>query len=131
MNCCVSSWLSGQGRFAITVAATALASVACGASGASTPPREQAAASNAEDEVNTESAPETQATSEPVDPCASGTCSQCGSALCLAGFYCEEEVSACGWLPQCANQLTCECVTAVLTECRCEERGQGIYLNCQ
>lgn len=131
MSSTFSSWLPGRVRFAVTIAMTVIVNVACGASGASTPPREQAAASDAEDEVDTESAPETPAQSEPVDPCASGTCSQCGNAVCLAGFYCEEAVSACGWLPQCANQLTCECVTAVLKDCSCEERGQGVYLSCR
>jgi hypothetical protein len=66
----------------------------------------------------------------PPDPCASGTCTKCGEAVCLSGFYCEEAVSACGWLPQCADSPSCECVSKVLSDCQCEERDGGVYVKC-
>lgn len=64
------------------------------------------------------------------DPCASGTCTPCGEALCLSGFYCEEAVSACGWVPDCAESPSCSCLEKYLEGCRCDERGGGVYVSC-
>ena len=103
---------------------------ACGGGAASS--AGSSSASGAE-EVEDESYGEesTSTAPESVDPCASGTCTHCGEALCLSGFYCEESESSCGWLPQCAGNLSCDCVGKVLTDCSCEEREGGVYLSCE
>jgi hypothetical protein len=103
---------------------------ACGGGGGATAPTETADAEESQETLESASEAEEQAPPAPVDPCASGTCSKCGEAVCLSGFYCEEAVSACGWLPQCADSPSCECVSKVLTNCECEERDGGVYVSC-
>jgi hypothetical protein len=67
----------------------------------------------------------------PRDPCASGTCTHCGDAVCLAGFYCEEAVSACGWVPECADIPSCDCLQTYLAGCDCDERSGGVFISCE
>jgi hypothetical protein len=69
-------------------------------------------------------------TAEPADPCASGTCTRCGEGVCLAGYYCEESVSACSWVPECVQAPSCGCLAKYLSGCSCEERGGGVYVTC-
>jgi hypothetical protein len=73
-----------------------------------------------------------------VDPrkaaCADGTCFECGPGLCPKGFYCDQKApggAACAWLPECAQSPSCGCIERVLQGCACEERGGGIFVNCQ
>lgn len=104
--------------------------LACGGGAANSAGSSSASgADDAENESYGESS--TAPAPEPVDPCASGTCTHCGEAVCLSGFYCEESESSCGWLPQCASDLSCDCIGKVLTDCSCEEREGGVYLTCE
>ncbi|RYZ05522.1 MAG: hypothetical protein EOO73_19935 [Myxococcales bacterium] len=76
-----------------------------------------------------------EASSKPAGPsCDDGTCSQCGSGICPAGWYCDEKASggaACSWLAECAEKATCGCVTRVLgSACKCREEGGGLKVAC-
>lgn len=63
--------------------------------------------------------------------CDEGQCFQCGDAICPQGFYCDEALAACGWLPACtANQLTCECLTKNLSQCSCTEQDGHLTVKC-
>lgn len=62
--------------------------------------------------------------------CQGSQCASCGSAVCLEGFYCDEQAMACSWLPQCADEFGCDCITKVLPKCVCEERDGGTYVTC-
>ena len=66
--------------------------------------------------------------------CEDGTCFACGEGLCPTGFYCDESAvggPACGWLPECARETSCSCVEGVLgTDCSCDERDDGVYIDC-
>lgn len=104
--------------------------VACAGAASSTPAHDSSSAESGTEEDDAPYVSGEEAVGEPPDPCASGTCSSCGEGVCLVGFYCEESVSACGWLPQCADAMDCECVQSVLSDCSCEERGQGVYVDC-
>ena len=64
------------------------------------------------------------------DPCADGSCAPCGKAVCLSGFWCDEQTEACSWLPECADHLDCACVSRAMPDCECEERGGGVYVRC-
>jgi hypothetical protein len=64
------------------------------------------------------------------DSCDDGSCVPCGDAVCLPGLFCEENKSACGWLPQCAEHFNCECLEKELAGCSCEERSGGVFVNC-
>lgn len=64
-------------------------------------------------------------------PCAGESCSRCGQAACLAGFFCEEASSACSWLPNCAQDLSCSCLQAEMPNCDCEERDGDVFVNCR
>jgi len=66
--------------------------------------------------------------------CDDGTCSKCGSGICLAGWYCDEKASgggACSWLSECAEKPSCGCVTRVLgASCKCREEDGGLKVAC-
>ncbi|MCA9593512.1 MAG: hypothetical protein KC776_09390 [Myxococcales bacterium] len=72
---------------------------------------------------------------EPAGPtlpsCDDGTCFQCGEGLCPKGFYCDEKATggaACSWLPECAADASCGCVTKVLgSDCSCTEKSGGVF----
>ena len=75
------------------------------------------------------------AESKPKGPsCDDGTCSLCGSGICPAGWYCDENASggaACSWLTECADKPSCSCVTRVLgSSCKCREEGGGLKVSC-
>jgi hypothetical protein len=68
------------------------------------------------DEQSTSDTPSTREISKGPN-CDDGTCSKCGSGICLAGWYCDEKAGgggACSWLAECADKPTCACVTRVL-----------------
>ena len=104
-------------------------SLACGGSEASTPPPRSATASE-----NAAFPEQTRVTAdevpEPASPCAGSDCFECGDAVCLPGFYCDETRGVCSWLPACGQQTGCDCVQQTLSDCRCEQRANGIYANC-
>jgi len=104
--------------------------VACGGGGGSQSEPETPGSASADTSSDVQSFGEEDAPAPPADPCASGTCTPCGDAVCLSGFYCEEAVSACGWLPECADAPSCECLEHSLPDCSCEERGGGVYVAC-
>lgn len=66
--------------------------------------------------------------------CDDGTCSLCGSGICPAGWYCDENASggaACSWLTECADKPSCSCITRVLgSACKCREEGGGLKVSC-
>ncbi len=67
----------------------------------------------------------------PEDACAGGTCFHCGEeAVCLEGFFCDEGASACGWVPECARETSCECLQEKLSGCTCTERDGGFFVQC-
>lgn len=68
---------------------------------------------------------------EPQGPCNGADCFQCGDAVCLPGFYCDEPRGVCSWLPQCEQGTGCECIERILPGCRCEMREGGVYVDCQ
>ena len=66
--------------------------------------------------------------------CEDGTCSPCGDAVCPTGYYCDEGVSpaVCSWLPECAREPSCNCLTRRLgNACACEARDNGLYVKCE
>lgn len=77
---------------------------------------------------------ESGARGTPESRCADDACFVCGEGLCPRGYYCDGDASggpACGWLPECAQKATCDCVTGVLgASCRCEERDGGVFVEC-
>jgi hypothetical protein len=85
------------------------------------------------EEESAKDAPSTREMSK--DPsCDDGTCSKCGSGICLAGWYCDEKAGgggACSWLAECAEKPTCACVTRVLgASCKCREEGGALKVAC-
>jgi hypothetical protein len=63
--------------------------------------------------------------------CDDGTCTMCGTSLCPTGWYCDEKLSACSWLPACVDKHTCACVTRVLgSSCKCREDSGGLKVAC-
>jgi len=116
----------------ILAALASLALGGCGGSGPAEPNTPQAEV----DSEPSDSAPDEQwddtTSEEPVqlDPCADGSCSQCGDAVCLSGFYCNESAGACGWLPECVKTPSCTCLERSMPQCSCEERDGGLYVNC-
>jgi hypothetical protein len=109
------------------------AGLACSCGGSHEPAPATAAAVPTEDSA-TEANPEADAVeSEPPakpDQCAEGTCTPCGDAVCLNGFYCDEGAQACGWVPACAKEPSCECLQEALPGCSCEAREAGLFVHC-
>ena len=64
------------------------------------------------------------------DPCAAGSCTRCGEAVCLKGFFCDEGAGACAWIPSCADATDCGCLEQALDGCSCAEREGGLYVTC-
>ena len=63
--------------------------------------------------------------------CDDGTCSMCGTSLCPHGWYCDEKLSACSWLPACVEKPTCACVSRVLgSGCKCREESGALKVAC-
>ncbi|MBN2192370.1 MAG: hypothetical protein JW751_06105 [Polyangiaceae bacterium] len=66
--------------------------------------------------------------------CTDDSCFNCGDSFCMVGWYCDLSLSggpACTPLPECDGAADCDCVSAALGgNCRCEERGGGLYLTC-
>jgi hypothetical protein len=63
--------------------------------------------------------------------CDDGTCSPCGDGICPSGWYCDEKAGACSWLPECADKVSCSCVTRVLgAACKCREEAGGLKVTC-
>ncbi|HEX2735470.1 MAG TPA: hypothetical protein VHM70_27905 [Polyangiaceae bacterium] len=67
---------------------------------------------------------------KPVDACEGGGCTHCGDAVCLTGFYCDEGVQACAWVPDCGKEPSCGCIEKALSGCSCVERDGGLYVHC-
>lgn len=65
------------------------------------------------------------------ESCTEQECFHCGTSMCLPGFYCDQEVRACGWLPQCAPTPSCACLLQHLPSCTCELRDGDAFINCQ
>lgn len=108
------------------------ATLAFGCGGSNEPAPATAAAVTSEAEAE-QSTPEEAVESEPppaADACAEGTCTHCGDALCLNGFYCDEGAQACGWVPACAKEPSCECLQQALPGCSCEAREGGLFVRC-
>jgi hypothetical protein len=113
---------------------------ACGGGSVTTEPKSGADASNAADSSEAERGQEDGETSseasasrqEPQGPkCDDGTCSQCGSSICLTGWYCDEKASACSWLAECADKPSCSCVSRVLgSGCKCREEAGALKVAC-
>lgn len=111
---------------------------ACGGASAGSNARAESAhekPSHEPDEASAsdDSAPEEEAPK--AGPCDDGTCSPCGSGVCLTGWYCDESASggpACGWLPQCAQKSSCACLSGKLgAGCKCSEQGGGLHVSCK
>src|SRR5258707_10172659 len=69
----------------------------------------------------------------PADRCTDGTCFPCGSGYCPNGFYCDlgtKGGAACGWLPACAKEASCACVTRAFGACTCATESGGAQLSC-
>jgi hypothetical protein len=64
--------------------------------------------------------------------CTDETCFACGEGLCLKGMYCDATAGpGCSWLPECAKQPSCACITRVLgKDCKCDESGGGPLVEC-
>ena len=65
--------------------------------------------------------------------CDDGSCTPCGDSQCPSGWYCDESAKggpACGWLPECANKLSCGCLGKTFSSCQCEEKSGGVHLSC-
>jgi len=110
-----------------------LGGAGCGGAASEQPPLgapASAAADSSEDEELTSGATQR----EPESRCSDGSCFECGSGLCPAGFYCDEDAvggAACSWLPSCPQEPSCACVTRALgAGCRCEERAGGLHVSC-
>src|SRR5688500_13534287 len=97
---------------------TLLVAGACGGSTAGTTAESAERRSGGRDTSNGDSADETAETggAEPSAPrrpsCEDSTCFECGSGICMTGFYCDEGAqggSACSWLPECAGKASCAC----------------------
>lgn len=126
----VGSSAIGSNR-ALALLLAASAACACGASNEPAPAT-AAAVTPAEPDAES-NAPEGAVESEPpaaADACAEGTCTHCGEALCLNGFYCDEGAQACGWVPACAKEPNCECLQQALPGCSCEAREGGLFVRC-
>ena len=72
---------------------------------------------------------------EPSGPnCDDGTCFLCGDGICPTGAYCDENAqggAACAWLPECAKEPNCGCITGVLgANCSCDDSSGGPIVNC-
>jgi hypothetical protein len=59
--------------------------------------------------------------------CSDGTCFSCGDGFCPKGFYCDRKSGGCSWLPECAQEASCACVSRVLSDCSCTEDSGGVY----
>lgn len=97
---------------------------------------EQSASSEGSEDGDEEAASSASAADDkPRGPnCDDGTCSVCGSGICPAGWYCDENASggaACSWLTECADKPSCGCITRVLgSACKCREEGGGLKVSC-
>lgn len=114
----------------------------CGGAAAGAEPK-AAAADDAEatdvsaNGAQSESADADEASAGPEKPrgpnCDDGTCSECGSGICPTGWYCDESApggAACAWLKECAEKVSCGCVTKVLgSACKCRDES-GIKVSC-
>lgn len=81
-------------------------------------------------ETNTEAEAVESEPPAKLDKCAEGTCTHCGDAVCLNGFYCDEGAQACGWVPACAKDPSCQCLQQALPGCSCEAREAGLFVRC-
>jgi hypothetical protein len=119
---------------------TLMAAAACGGSTAGTEAEsaERSGARKAAESDSTDEATESGGSGEPSAPrrpsCEDGTCFECGSGICMTGFYCDDGAqggAACSWLPDCAGRASCACLKRALgSDCECEERGGGVHLKC-
>jgi hypothetical protein len=120
---CTGRWLAGFGFGCLVVA--------CGGQNpsAATPAATEPALApaTAADEAATPDAPTPAAKPQ---ACNDATCAPCGETLCPNGFYCDETLGACSWVPECAGALSCECLEKRVGACSCEARGNGIYVSC-
>ena len=109
------------------------ASVLCSCGSRNEPaPATAAAATPAATDEESSARPEAVESEPPpaADACAEGSCTHCGEALCLTGFYCDEGAQACGWVPACAKEPSCECLQQALPGCSCEAREGGLFVRC-
>ncbi len=123
---------AGFARLLAALALGCLVSSCGGATPKAHAPREQADDTPAgSTSGSSDSAPETpQAPS-----CDDGTCFPCGDGICPKGFYCDRKAAggpACSWLPDCAKQVSCDCVTKTLgSGCSCNADNGGVYVDCE
>lgn len=66
----------------------------------------------------------------PSATCTEGACFDCGETTCLQGFYCDSTLAACGWLPACAQEHSCDCLLSQLPGCSCETRDGNAFVSC-
>lgn len=118
-------------RLLAAIALVSLASACGGATPAAHAPKQHA------DETpdNTGPATSENAPATPQPPnCDDGTCFPCGDGICPKGFYCDRKAPdgpACSWLPACAKQASCSCVTKTLgSGCTCQSENGGVYVDC-
>ncbi|HEX3775516.1 MAG TPA: hypothetical protein VHV51_13685 [Polyangiaceae bacterium] len=97
-------------------------------------PHESHESTAAEDSAD-DDAPAEEESAPPRSACDDGSCSPCGTGMCLAGWYCDESASggaACSWLPQCAQKSSCGCIDRALgSGCKCTEQGGGLHVECK
>jgi hypothetical protein len=126
----------------LAFAALAALGAACGGGGASGA-RAESGDDVSDEEANAsggdEAADDDDAESESSDEgaplrarCTDATCFECGEGLCPSGFYCDVKAGpACSWLPECAREPSCGCITRVLGDgCACEDKGGGPHVTC-
>ncbi len=131
-------WYSGNWSAWCVLSLTVLCS-ACGGGGGAKPASADEASEGGQATPATaanDSEAEADEADEPApkrNACDDGTCSACGSGICPSGWYCDESAKggpACGWLPACANKLSCGCLSKTFSSCSCEEKSGGVHLSC-
>ena len=106
---------------------------ACGGATTGTPGATPGTDSPSSDGEPGQSDPEGEESSAapPTPRCDDGSCFLCGEGMCPKGFYCDEKAAggaACSWLPECAAQPSCGCLSKVLgADCACSEKSGGVY----
>jgi len=108
---------------------SALLVAAWGCGGSQPRARHRAPGQHADDSPASES-------SEPdTAGCHDETCFVCGGAMCLKGFYCDQNLAgdrhAAGCRSAPKKRAVAALKSALGSECSCEERDNGVYLRCQ
>ena len=126
---------SGPDRFTRLFAVVALGFLVSACGGA-TPAAHAPSKQANETSDNSGSTSPDEAPAAPQAPsCDDGTCFPCGDGICPKGFYCDRKAPggpACSWLPACAKQASCSCVTKTLgSGCSCNAENGGVYVDCE